>query len=274
MLTLEEIENISFHKSGLGGYKMDEVEDFVDKVIKKVKSLENESREYENRIELLNKQIQEFKEKEDTVQSAIITAQMTAKQIVMDATEKTDKQLSESKEKAEKILNESKEKSEKLIKESKERAERLNAETDKKIEEKYNKALRESAEKIEENNRILDAQKKNIIKLMGEANNFRNSLLRAYKQHLNVINSMAKGDDFRKYQKDLENNYPAMNGNKPLPVSEDKTPLAETESSDSMVSDKDNMISDEKTKEKADKNTDNKALEAEENKKKPIHTPA
>ena len=227
MLTLEEIENISFHKSGIGGYKIDEVESFVDKVIKKVKSLENENREFENRIELLNKQIMEYKEKEDTVQSAIITAQMTAKQIVMEATEKSDKKLSESKEEAEKLLSDSREKSEKMLQDSKERTERLNAETDKKLEEKVNKALRDSAEKIEENNRILEAQKRNIIQLMGEANNFRNSLLRAYKEHLSVINSMAKGEDFKKYQKELEQNYRTVQGNKPAPSADNDIPSSE-----------------------------------------------
>ncbi len=216
MLTLEEIENISFHKSSMGGYKRDEIDNFVDKVIKKVKTLENENRELESRIELLNKQIQEYKENEDTVQSAIITAQMTAKQIVMEATEKSDKQLSESKEEAEKLLSESKKKSEEILTEAKEKAERLNAEADAEIEEKVNKALRESSDKIDENNRIIDVQKKNIIKLMGEANNFRNSLLRAYKDHLNVINAMAKGEDFKKQQKELEHNYPQINGNKPV----------------------------------------------------------
>lgn len=233
MLTLEEIENITFHKSGLGGYKVEEVDSFVDKVIKKIRTLENENRELESRIELLNKQIKEYKENEDTVQSAIITAQMTAKQIVMEATEKSDRQLSESKEKSEKLLNESKEQSEKIISDAKERAEKLNAETDREIDEKLNNALRESAEKIEENNAILDAQKKNIIKLMGEANNFRNSLLRAYKDHLNVINSMAKGEDFKKYQKELEHNYPQIQGNKPEPSMIDADESSDEENTNS-----------------------------------------
>ncbi len=252
MLTLEEIENISFHKSGIGGYKIDEVESFVDKVIKKVKSLEDENREFENRIELLNKQIMEYKEKEDTVQNAIIAAQMTAKQIVMEATEKSDKKLSESREEAEKLLNDSKEKSEKMLQDSRDRTERLNAETDKKLEEKVNKALRESAEKIEENNRILEAQKRNIIQLMGEANNFRNSLLRAYKEHLSVINSMAKGEDFKKYQKELEKNYRTVQGNKPAP------------SADNDISSSEKINTEEKSEKAVYSDTDTKTAAAPE----------
>ncbi len=261
MLTLEEIENITFHKSGLGGYKIDEVNSFVDKVIKKVKALENQNRELESRIESLDKTVQEYKEKEDSVQSALVTAQMTAKQIVMEATEKSDKQLSESKEEAERLLND-----------AKERSEKLNAETDAKIEEKMNTAIRESAEKIEENNRILEAQKKNIIKLMGEANNFRNSLLRAYKNHLSVINSMAKGEDFKKYQKELEDNYPAMKGNKPDPVSSCNIAADEEQSPEENQSDVEVVYSGSETDVTEETNAPQKdEAEDKSNKRQPIN---
>ena len=88
-----------------------------------------------------------------------------------------------------------------------------------KIEEVMNKALRESSEKIDENNRILDAQKKNIIRIMGEANKFRNSLIQSYKQHLNIINSMSKAEDFKKQQKELDEKFPPAEGNRPVVLS-------------------------------------------------------
>ena len=82
-----------------------------------------------------------------------------------------------------------------------------------------NKALRESSEKIDENNRILDTQKKNIIRIMGEANKFRNSLIQSYKQHLNIINSMSKAEDFKKQQKELDEKFPPAEGNRPIVLS-------------------------------------------------------
>ena len=154
MITLDEIQNISLRKSGLGGYKIEDVDSFIDKVIEKVKSLESSKRDLEQRIEAQDKEIQKYKEQEDSVQSALISAQMTAKQIVMEATKKSDEQLSESKEKADKLIND-----------AKVRAEKINAETDAKTEEIMNKALRESSQKIEENNKILDAQKRSILLL-------------------------------------------------------------------------------------------------------------
>ena len=104
--------------------------------------------------------------------------------------------------------------------EAQDKADQINADTDAKVEELMNKALRESSDKIDENNRILEEQKKNIIKLMGEANKFRNSLLKEYKNHLAVINAMSKGEDFKKKQKEIDENYPKAEGNRPVTLSD------------------------------------------------------
>ncbi len=245
MLTLEEIENISFRKSRPGGYRAEEVDDFVDKVIKKVKALESENRELESRIDNLNEKIQEYKEKEDSVQDAIITAQMTAKQIVMEAAQKSTEQLSEANEEAQRILNE-----------AKERSKKLNKQADEEIEQRVNKALRESSDKIEENNEILDAQKKKIIGLMGEALNFRSSLMRAYKEHLSVINSMAKGEDFKKYQKEIEDNYPPMHGNKPETVIKDTKSSSTDDSEETLSHAEQDSVFDEKADEEINFDTE------------------
>jgi len=88
MITLEEIENITFRKAGFGGYKIEEVDDFVDDVAEKVKSLELTQRELQLKIENQEAEIAKYKEKEDSVQNALITAQLSAKQIKADAERK------------------------------------------------------------------------------------------------------------------------------------------------------------------------------------------
>ena len=93
MITLEEIENISFKKSGFSGYKIEEVDDFVEQVIEKVKGLELTQRELELKIENQEKEIKNYKDKEDSVQSALITAQVSAKQIKSEAERKSEEKL-------------------------------------------------------------------------------------------------------------------------------------------------------------------------------------
>ncbi len=238
MLTLEEIQNISFRRSGLGGYRTDDVDTFTDQVIETVRSLERTKKELESSIESKDAQIKEYKKKEDSVQDAIISAQMTAKQIVMEATSKSDEKLSKSKEESEKLLRDAKEESDRLVREAQEkadklvleaqkRADQLNTETNAKIEEVMNKALRESSAQIEENNEILEAQKKSIICLMGEARKFRNTLVQAYREHLKEINEIVKADDISAKRKELDESYPPSVGNKPVELAVTEPAVAE-----------------------------------------------
>lgn len=200
MITLKKIENISFRKAGFNGYKTEDVDNFVDDVIEKVKSLEQEK-------ELLELKIEEYKKKEDSVQSVLINAEMSAKQTEADAKKRSQEMLDEAQAKADAILSD-----------ASARADQINSDTDAKVQELMDKALIESADQIEENNRIIEEQKKNIIKLMGEASKFRNSLISTYKEHLSLINSIYKSEDVRNKKKELDEEYP---------VSETKADTAE-----------------------------------------------
>jgi len=200
VITLKKIENISFRKAGFNGYKTEDVDNFVDDVIEKVKSLEQEK-------ELLELKIEEYKKKEDSVQSVLINAEMSAKQTEADAKKRSQEMLDEAQAKADAILSD-----------ASARADQINSDTDAKVQELMDKALIESADQIEENNRIIEEQKKNIIKLMGEASKFRNSLISTYKEHLSLINSIYKSEDVRNKKKELDEEYP---------VSETKADTAE-----------------------------------------------
>lgn len=186
MLTLEEIENISFRKAGLGGYKTDDVDTFVDSVILKVKDLEIANKELERRIEQLNEKIQKYKEKEESVQDAIITAEMTAKSLVREATHKAEVMITDANTKAENIVKEANEKADTVI----------------------NNAMRQSAKKIDENNKTIENQKKLIVQIQSEVTKFRDALIDSYRNHLKMIDSLPKAEEFKKYQQKLDECYP------------------------------------------------------------------
>ena len=90
MFTLEEIENVSFRRAGISGYKIEDVDTFVDGVIEKVRALDLANKEMEARIEQLNVQISKHEAQAESVQDAIITAEMTAKKLVRDANMKSE----------------------------------------------------------------------------------------------------------------------------------------------------------------------------------------
>ena len=200
MLTLEEIENISFRKAGIGGYKTDDVDTFVDGVIIKVKDLEIANKELESRIEQLNEKIQKYKEKEESVQDAIITAEMTAKSLVREATHKSEVMVTDAKTKAENIVKEANEKAIKTLTESNKKADTI-----------IDNAMRQSAKKIDENNKTIENQKNLIIQIQNEVSKFKEALIDSYKNHLRMIDSLPKADEFKKYQQKLDECYPTSN---------------------------------------------------------------
>ena len=210
MLTLEEIENISFRRSGLGGYRIEDVDSFVDGVIEKVKSLELANRELELRVEQLNTRIQKYEENAQSVQDAIITAEITAKNLVRDATQKAEAVMSEARQKAEQLERESRMNADNALLESQTRAETI-----------LNSALSRSASSIDENNRIIEQQKQHIIQIQSEVTRFREALIDSYKSHLKLINSLPKAEEFRQYQSKLEESYPPASPVTPDSVGEE-----------------------------------------------------
>ena len=235
MLTLEEVQNMTFRKGGLGGYRVEEVDAFLDRVVDSLRSLERQVSELESRVEAQDKEMQLYREQKESIQEALVTANATAKSIVMDASAKAEAELSASEEQSRKLVSDAEQEAQEIRTKAQEEADRVlaqaqaranavNAETNARIEEVMNKALRESSAQIEENNRILDAQKRTIISLMGEASKFRSHLIQLYKEHLAVINTMIKPEDIHKRQTELDEQYPPSVGHQPIPLA----PVEET----------------------------------------------
>lgn len=200
MLTLEEIENISFRKSSFGGYKTDDVDTFVDGVILKLKDLQTANKELENRIEQLNAQIKLFNEKQESVHDAIITAEMTSKSLIREATHRAEVLITDANTKAENIIKEATEKADKVLLESNQKAGSV-----------INSAVCKSKEKINENNLILENQKNLIDQIQDEINRFKDSLIQSYRNHLEIINSLPRTDKLNQFQGKIDEYHAVSN---------------------------------------------------------------
>lgn len=197
MLTMEEIENISFRRAGLGGYKVEDVDTFVDGVIEKVRQLELSNKELQARIDKLNKQVIHYESQADSVQDAIITAEKTAKKLVRDAAAEADKILSDARQQADQTTKTADEQAAATVNAAELRAQTV-----------LNSALSRSAAGIDENNRTIEQQKQHIIQIQTEVTRFRDALIDSYKEHLRLINSLPKAEEFRQYQERMEEKYP------------------------------------------------------------------
>lgn len=81
MLTPLDIENKRFSKQKLGGYNVDEVDDFLDELTLEYGKLYKENAELKEKREELDSDVGKYKDIENTLQNTLIMAQKTADEI-------------------------------------------------------------------------------------------------------------------------------------------------------------------------------------------------
>lgn len=81
MLTPLDIENKKFSKQMMNGYSIDEVDDFLDELTIDYEKMYKELQETKSKVEELNKNLEHYKNIEETLQSTLIMAQSTAEEV-------------------------------------------------------------------------------------------------------------------------------------------------------------------------------------------------
>ncbi len=89
MLSASEIRNAKFAKA-MGGYKQEEVDILLDKIEADYVQYERIVKEFQTKTEALNKEIEELKNSQGSIQNVLLSAQRLADQIVGEAKEKSE----------------------------------------------------------------------------------------------------------------------------------------------------------------------------------------
>lgn len=105
MITPVDLENKEF-KKGFRGYDIDEVETFLTELSKDYAKSYRENASLKDKNAILTDAIENYKEMEETMRSAIISAQRTSEEILRNAHEQADTIIKEAKLKASEIMNE------------------------------------------------------------------------------------------------------------------------------------------------------------------------
>lgn len=160
MLTVNDIINASFNKSNFGGYKTEDVDDFIDAVkesyellLKKNveqkeanESLAEENKKLAQKIDVLAKKVEEYRNEEDEIKNALISAQKLS-----------EAALREARHKAEIILKD---------------------------------AAMKADEKLALAENEVEGKKEELEKMRQVVSDFRKTLLDKYKEHLTLINNI------------------------------------------------------------------------------------
>jgi cell division initiation protein len=105
MITPMDIRNKEF-KKGFKGYKEDEVDEFLDKVIADYEKIYRENGELKDRVSIDNERIESYNSMEKTLQSTLLIAQTTAEDIVANARKKSEMIIKEAEEQGRRIIEE------------------------------------------------------------------------------------------------------------------------------------------------------------------------
>nr|WP_305069360.1 MULTISPECIES: DivIVA domain-containing protein [unclassified Fictibacillus] len=108
-----DIHNKEFTR-GFRGYSEDEVNDFLDQVIKDYETVIREKKELEETVENLEEKISYFKNIEETLNKSILIAQETGEEVKRTATKEARLIVKEAEKNADRIINESLSKSRKI----------------------------------------------------------------------------------------------------------------------------------------------------------------
>ncbi len=186
MLTVKEINEVSFGKAGFSGYKPEDVDNFIDMVAASFQELLAErdaavkqagelaalntelaarNSDAQRKLSVLAQKIETYRTDEEGIKEAIISAQRMSKAMVKEAEEKAAGIVSDARAQAEAKLLEANEEARKITQ---------NAESD-------------AAKAAKEYSQMADTKKTELEEIKKQVTAFRSSLLEMYKKHLECI---------------------------------------------------------------------------------------
>lgn len=105
MLTPLDIHNKEFKRS-FRGYNEEEVDDFLDQVIKDYEQLYRENIELKENIDRMNAKLEHFQHMETTLHNTLVIAQETAEEVKLNAKKETELMLKEAEVQGQRMVEE------------------------------------------------------------------------------------------------------------------------------------------------------------------------
>lgn len=118
MITPSQIREKNLSTVQSGGYDKEEVNALLAQIVESYQAVYDENKELYRKMEILAGKIEEYRSEEDSIKTALITAQKMADRIAKDAKEKAEEKLSASAATAQQTVTDAKEKADKMVAEA------------------------------------------------------------------------------------------------------------------------------------------------------------
>ena len=161
MLRPEQIRIHRFTPTNKGTYRAEDVDGYMNEVLASYEQMFRENGELVRKMSLLAERLEEYRNDEDNIRAALLTAQRMADKIQKDATEQTAQQLTESAAAAERAVTQAQQKAQAMLAETQQKTQALFGEA----QQKTQTMLTES--KIKSENAVVSA-KAEAARIMNE----------------------------------------------------------------------------------------------------------
>ena len=104
MMTPQDIREKTFEKAVFGGYDMASVDECLEEICQDFAALQKENNTLKAKLKVLATKIEEYRESEDAMRMALLSAQKMGAQIEADAKVKADRMIAEAEAYAQKIV--------------------------------------------------------------------------------------------------------------------------------------------------------------------------
>ncbi len=107
MVTAQNVRDVRFTKT-MGGYKTAEVDSFLDQCADTIEALNKDAEENTRKMQVLAETIVDYRNQEDSIRTALMSAQRMSETVIAEANEKASAIIAEAEEKAATIEEETK----------------------------------------------------------------------------------------------------------------------------------------------------------------------
>ena len=212
MITPSQIQEKNLSTVQSGGYDKQEVNELLAQIVESYQAVYDENKELYRKMEILAGKIEEYRGEEDSIKTALITAQKMADRITKDAREQAEEKLSDSAATAQQTVTDAKEKADKMVaeartyaanftKEKQDAAESIITEAESKAndaidgakvvaQDMLNQAKQLSEELLSKARSEKAYHEQLIDKLRSESKNFKDSLLALYESQMERLGNM------------------------------------------------------------------------------------
>ena len=195
MINSNDLRNSTFSPEQ-NGYNVDEVKQALNDAADTIDGYINENKELYRKMEILAKRIEEYREEEDSIKTALITAQKMADKIDKESSETAAQLIAQSEETAKKTVDEANEKSESIISEAREFSANLlkekNAEAEAIIEDANQKASQTISSAEKKANEAINSSKTIAQNVLDQAKEISDELIEKSKAEAEAYKVLSK----------------------------------------------------------------------------------